>query len=270
MARRQSDLDQARRSKLRAPLFWENDGDPMRLLTGLFSELGRIGLDRENLPSHQQETLIDIKNAIGYPRSEGFVTLFDTNRVDFSTLKESSNSCRRPKISLRCYLTTKHNLSVKWEPHHIDLNYPKIPAPEWIRPPLGYHGFDRPNDELLFLRNFGRLKEIRTSRDAILKAVDVYLLALGMVVWNDLKAFVSEHMDVQIQCAPKLKFGRPENYHLTNSFDKNEVPVGFEIEDKIEVERERLTTLVSQFEATNGIPLLRFWEVLQNHRYDHG
>jgi hypothetical protein len=251
-------------------MFWDHDVQPLRLLTDLFSELGRANIREERLSQSQQETLSDIQDAIGYPSSEGFITLFDVNRVDYSAVKRDGHTIARPQVSLECFLTTKHNLSVRWIPNHLDINYMEVPAPEWIRPPRGLHGFTRPNDELLFIRNFGRLEDIDTTLPEQRKAVDVYLLAIAMVVWKNLKGFVSSHMNVQIQSEPKLKYADPELYHLLpvkDEWEDRQVPVGFTIENSIEAERQRLEYLIQHFEKKHAVAAETFWDVINDTRY---
>jgi hypothetical protein len=262
------------RDDINVPQFFADIDKPYYLLAELYKEFVKAGLDKENFLPYQRQILSDLENSIGYPNGTGFSTLFDGESLNSTMLRDAQFTLQMPRVSLKCLLTTRNNLSVTWHPYHVDINNREVKCSEWLSSPRCNSHLDHHNNELLLFRNFGCLKFVNRKLGNNAFAVDVFLLTIGISIWNLLKIYLSYWFNVQILAEPLVDTMMPVDLGVrvkSKKTQKNiEVAVGYKTVNLIELERRNLEFFVSNFEAENQITLEQFKTSVENARDELG
>lgn len=214
MARKEIAIEPPTGPKVEVPSFYSHKSNAKQLLFELYHHLGIHRFSEDQLSPYQSQILRDLGDSIGQPRTRGYDTLLDPRSLNSAELKIGQYNRRKPQISLRCSLTKKNNLSVVWQPYRLDINFKELPAPEWLSIPSGYGGFLRPDDELMFIRDFGWLRNIDRDHRRNSISVDMYLLTTAIAAWNDLKALGCAGYIVSFIGRRVLHFGRTAETHV--------------------------------------------------------
>lgn len=153
-------------------------------LSHIFQELGRLGLDVQEIESHSraphtQTVLSDLMAWMDAPPRDAFSNLFDWKRLDMSQmqLRLEKNSSAKPRIELSAHITKMNNLSVCWHPggwkhsqfswDGVNQNYSNlITQRRWLQSPdFRYFEGDEPptfegraSNELMYIRGVGNLR----------------------------------------------------------------------------------------------------------------
>jgi hypothetical protein len=264
----------AERGDIKVPRFFKSIDRPYHLLAELYREFVTAGLDQENFLPYQRQILLDLENSIGYPNGTGFSTLFEGVSLNSTMLRDAQYTLQMPRVSLRCSLTTRNNLSVTWLPYHIDINNREVKCSEWLGSPRCNSHLDHHDHGLLLFRNFGCLKSVNRELGNNALAVDVFLLTIGISIWNLLKTYLSYWFNVQILAEPLVETLMPVDLGVRVKSQKShkniEVAVGYKTVDLIELERRNLEFFVSNFEAENQITLEQFKTSIENARDELG
>lgn len=262
------------RDDFNVPQFFTDIDRPYYLLAELYKEFVKAGLDKEDLLPHQRQILSDLESSVGYPNGTGFSSLFDGVSLNSTMLRDAQYSLQLPRVSLRCLLTTRNNLSVTWHPYHININNGEVKCSEWLGLPRCNSHLDHHNNELISFRKFGCLKFVSRELGNNTLAIDVFLLTIGISIWNLLKAYLSHWFDVQILAEPLVETLMPVDLGVrvkSQKTQKNiEVAVGYKTVNLIELERRNLEFFISNFEAENQITLEQFKTSIENARDELG
>jgi len=163
------------------PLSWREyyAHKPMRYMTWIYRELGRLGMDPDDLaPVHEQPLTELVSWWEDWP-NRAYAELSDPLKWDFNTLSERWKTKRdaKPRIELWAEVTKKGNLTVRWYPtgfHDVAPAWSNsegwssgnmIAQRQWPQPPdfRFFHGDEaaswsgRASNELMFLRGVGHL-----------------------------------------------------------------------------------------------------------------
>lgn len=253
---------------------------PGDYLTHLYRELGRVGIDADEMRDILGEPLRDVVRSLDDPMTEGMRLLYDYKALDYSVLLErmreatkGSDSRRqlpKPRIAISIEVTTKDNLSMRWRPGHVSLRYFPIEASEWAWQPSSEYAIGaRPEIELLFIRGFGRLKW--GFEDPNSKAISMLLVMTTICAVNHLVKRLRYHFDVQVLNRFKLTFAPAVEAGVSaTEYAKEEVPVIWEIVHEIEELHARLKALVEKFYERHGMTAEAFWTACDQSRFDLG
>ncbi|MFT3673497.1 hypothetical protein [Aestuariivirga sp.] len=143
-----------------APLFFEHYAEPANQLGYLREQLAKVGLRESDLPPYQQSILGGISQSVGLMATNGLISVFDFRRLNFEALLRSHQPYR-PHISTYVEITAKGNLALTWQPYHVDLNLLPIENDDWARTKFFGQSFDRPENEILFIRDVSWLKVLK-------------------------------------------------------------------------------------------------------------
>jgi len=250
-----------------APLFFEHYAEPANQLGYLQEQLAKVGLRESDLPSYQQSILGCLSQSVGLMATNGLISVFDFRRLNFEALLRRHQPYR-PHISTYLEITAKGNLALTWQPYHVDLNLLPIENDDWAYKEFFGQSFDRPENELLFVRNVSWLKALRASHRPHDLSVDVHLLTITAGIIQSCIRFLKNFFEVQevwklaVSTVPPRELGLvAEEAHLISNI---EVAAGFEIVSPILQEYERLKHLVEHFEKTFPLGLSAYLSELQN------
>jgi hypothetical protein len=253
---------------------------PGDYLTHLHRELGRVGVDADEMRDILGEPLREIARSLDDPMTEGMRMLYDYRALDYSVLLERMRQATKgsdnrrqlpkPRIAISIEVTTKDNLSVRWQPGHVSLRYFPIEAPEWAWQPSSEYAIGaRPETELMFIRGFGRLNW--GFEDPNHKAIAMLLVMATTSAVNHLVKRLKYHFDVQVLNRFKLTFAPAVEAGVSaTKYAKEEVPVIWEIVHEIEELHARLKTLVEEFPERHGMTAEAFWTACDQSRFDLG
>jgi hypothetical protein len=263
-----------KRDDICVPQFFTNIDKPYYLLSELYIEFAKAGIDRRNLLPYQRQILSDLENSIGYPNGTGFSTLFDGVSLNAIMLREAQYTLRKPRVSLRCMLTTRNNLSVTWHPYHTDVNNREVKCSEWLGSSRRNSHLDHHNNELILFRDFGCLKFVNRELRNNTFVVDVHLLTIGISIWNLLKNYLSYWFNVQILSEILVETMMPVELGVRVKSQKTQkniqVAMGYKTVNLMDLERRNLEFFVSNFEAENQITLEQFKTSIENARDELG
>jgi len=125
----------------------------MSCLTQIHSELGRLGRDSSSLASYQYSILAEMEGGFD---EDSISRMFWWWHYDIPRLAShlDGGGKPQPRIELSVDITTKDNLTVTWEPSGILHGRPG-PTSDWKQWHRIGGGFNRPSNELLFVRGVG-------------------------------------------------------------------------------------------------------------------
>ncbi|MDP8997161.1 MAG: hypothetical protein M3O03_09190 [Pseudomonadota bacterium] len=238
------------------PLLYECGRHPHGTLTEIANMLGRNGIDPEDLPGHLGTVWSSIQTAIEEPQHHAFRPMNHFGVVDEEVLKRF-NLTKGPRISVRAYLTSKGNLSVIWETGHQDLLGVPLDCPEWRWVRTVTAIFDRPTNELFFVRQAEDLKHARNVSDPLrhwLASALIFAMH-GAVSW--IIEILKSRFDVQVLEYIKVEAVPPEEM----GFEKRKmqfggpdrIAAGFEIGNKLADELARLVSVIDGMKVTHKI-----------------
>jgi hypothetical protein len=169
----------------------------------------------------------------------------------------------RPRIALDAHITIHGNLSVRFAPDFLGKNGRWTPAPEWR--PLRFLGhaaiMQRPNDEVLFMRNVSDLfRASRVDDDYILSFRHLSSFAVNLAFWIVYRR-LSEKFDVHLgrYVAALSKQG------LLSSFtDHSASPIiGLELVDAVEEHHATISGHLADFSEETGYSVDDFWHAAE-------
>jgi hypothetical protein len=145
------------------PFDWGYRTNPSDVIAYLSKEFGRLGIDIDELPRRYYGTIYwDVCNFLDEELERSLKTLWTPGAWKHELLKQRGSKelgwspyekISKPRIAICPYITQKGNLSVTWEPSDSE----SLDS-EWAWWPSGAsYGWDRPNNEILFLREVGHL-----------------------------------------------------------------------------------------------------------------
>jgi hypothetical protein len=145
------------------PLTWGLRSSPTDILAHLHGEFGRLGIDVDKLPRRYYSQIYwdicnllddDAKHALGkiwLPDAWNYERLLTDSKESFA--REAQKTLKKPRISISPHVTKKGNLSLVWWP--TDYDRAECDWNWW--PGDGTLGWNRPNNELFFVREVDRL-----------------------------------------------------------------------------------------------------------------
>ena len=145
------------------PFDWGYRTNPSDVLAHLFGEFGRLGIEIDQLPRRYYGTIYwDVCNFLDREVEKSLEQLWTPGAWKHDVLKQRGaiergwhpyQNLAKPRIEICPYMTQKGNLSVTWRPCE-----PESSDSEWLWwPSGGSYGWQRPDNELLFLREVSHL-----------------------------------------------------------------------------------------------------------------
>lgn len=249
-------------------------------LVHLANELGRLRIGPDDLAPYQRDLFRELECWFNDPTSEGLETIYDYRRLDFGALARRRLSHEyqapiylpKPRISVSAEVTSKGNLSVRWHPWQLTINYDHVKLDEWAWHPGTTQSFqNRPEDEILFIRGVNYLR-IFGEETKTVKAVTVTLIEVLASVFEGLIARLKHHFDIQLLTKFNIEDAKASSLGVkTTSHDGDpSIPAGWTLTETIDARREFLALFVEQFNATHGIDPASFLKECDPFRYEHG
>ncbi len=262
------------RSRLKPPSFYQGSASPLYNLLQLENMLGRAGFKVDNLSPYQRDIHHCLVETINRPTHHIAGTILEFGAVDWSAVPATRGYVPKPRISIDCRLTSKGNLSMTWLPGHLDLTFHEKANEEWLQIRNTTGGFERPENELVFIREAECLKTIESNNKPISIWVDCALLGAIQSVMNWTIKLLELRFDIQRHSYLHCKEAPPETFgFLNDGFSLGggpTVPTGFSIEHTIADERKRIEGVIDQMQSMHSIDAGKLWEQLKDYRYDHG
>lgn len=251
------------------PCFYDSGRNPLDVLLEIENMLGRHSTESESLPPFQRDTFESITNCISNPDKFGTRGWESFGRIDVDALKSEGYGMRRPRISISAYVTVKQNLTVRWHPGHKDLRGIPIEAPEWLWANQTEGGFERPGNELLFVRSVRGLQYIHAENDLLRKWIASALIVAMHGAYNWVVELLRHQFDVQVVNYLKVSTLTAAELGFKPSKDGRgelrRIAANFAIADRIEDERLRLAAVIDSLQDQFGITANEFWQQVEEY-----